>query len=217
MWEDFHEAIAHTEHRLLGRKLKPFCPWYRLWLEITKSPLVTGGTVSHVDMEIAARICSSTFADTPHVLKRDGVIRRKLRQASMLWKLFRHPLDAQLKAWEEYVRDFCPKIQNEGRDVKFEDLPSDLVVVSSYRRLTGCSKEEAWMTPVGELRWWIGGMRYAAGEPSGILSEQERTILERCNIPSREAILRARMEREQANPKQPKKPKKPRRPGDNRT
>lgn len=192
MWEDFHEAIAHTDHRLMGRKLRPFAPWHRLWLNIIESPLSLGGEIGHADLEIASRICAADYHTVPKVVRKGRWLAHKCRQAAMLWKMVRYPVPAQLAAWQAYVTDYCPELRfkKAGADTgaKFETLPSDLCLVATYRVLSHCTKEEAWMTPVGEAQWWIAAMRHGMGEDSGILPGQDRAMLDQGDIPTRAQI-----------------------------
>lgn len=62
--ESFYEAFINCEHKVLGRRLKPFCLRHCLYLEAIGSPImrIVNGeevAISRKDLELAVIICSA--------------------------------------------------------------------------------------------------------------------------------------------------------------
>lgn len=62
--ESFYEAFINCEHKVLGRRLKPFCLRHCLYLEVIGSPImrIVNGeevAISRKDLELAVIICSA--------------------------------------------------------------------------------------------------------------------------------------------------------------
>ena len=85
----FCEAFGHMEHRVMGRALAVFTLRHRFWLEALGSPLVTGGTVSLLDLELAARLCAIPYINLdrrlPRVLARGPRWWEKLGYLARVW------------------------------------------------------------------------------------------------------------------------------------
>ena len=62
--ESFYEAFINCEHKVLGRRLRPFCLRHCLYLEAIGSPImrIVNGeevAISRKDLELAVIICSA--------------------------------------------------------------------------------------------------------------------------------------------------------------
>jgi len=197
--DDFFESIAHDDHWLMGRKLRPFCPWHRVWLNIVKSPLEAGGSVGLPDLEIFSRICSSDYAGV-----RKAIRRTPFSRFALLWKMFRYKIPSQLELLNEYIKDYVsvPDMwrNNNGHSTgkPLGGLPDSLYQVVAYQAATRLPPSVCWMTPIGEIEWWLATSRRIKGEDVEIVTDQDIAMMEQITAikvklaAEREAKLKAK-------------------------
>jgi len=173
MWDDFHEAFAHREHRVLGRKLKPYCSYHLLWLKIVKSKLITGGTITLPDLDIAARICSANYGQA-----QAAIAPHRLDKLAYMWKALRYRLNDEIAKFQDYTDDFNspPTPETRGGESTFrgEHLPHEIWTVSGLMSILHMTREEAWMCPLGEAEWLLSTSNLHRDKPSNILNGQDR-------------------------------------------
>lgn len=166
--ERFCEAFAHVSHRVLGRRLEPFSLRHRFWLEAMESPLVTGGTASLVDLELAARVCAIPFPaldrEVPRMLAEGPGWRAKL---GFLWRLWRggNGLTArEYRAFQEYFLDHgCPPATHNEVAVtsagkRYEAMPGILGLVTGLARGSGWEPDTIWACTPGAAEWYLAGI-----------------------------------------------------------
>ena len=171
--ESFVEAFVSRPggHVVMGRRLLPLCTWHVLQLQYVQNPLVTGGAVGVGDMDLATRICQTQFPEAV-----------RPRRRWWTWRGIR--VQSALAAFEEYVTDYAsgPEIQVEQTDTKsmrIPDMDSLLTEVAMYRKMSGCSREEAWNVPIGEMAWMNAAWARMEGAKFSIMTPLERAAIER--------------------------------------
>lgn len=176
MWTDYQESFAHAEHRLLGRRLGPYCSYYHLWLRLCNSPLIFGGQVTHADLLIASRICSSRYGMAPLAIEPHRF--DKLRH---YWLALRCNVERETQAFLSYMRDYnSPPERNktQSNTSKSEPIPQELWVVTGLMTNFGMSREEAWMCPIGEADWYLEISNFHLQRESNIVNGLDREFME---------------------------------------
>jgi hypothetical protein len=158
--EAFYPRLPGSQcHRVFGRRLRPFCFWHKLQLELLDSPLITGGPVSLFDLDVATRICRTRY--------RERVTLPKVSTWNKwTWPLrLRGNLAREAKKFEEYLGDyysppkFWPKDGGEDNPQLDESLHFVLMVVKA----TGWPQEYVWEMPIGEVQWITAGLQVLEG------------------------------------------------------
>lgn len=205
LWPDFQEAFAHTERRgrwhrrVMGRRLRPFCAYHALWLEIAGSPLwrTAGSTTrkpSLADLDLASKICACGYGEAPAVIRRPG----KLEAWGFAFRaLFG---SGQFDRWADYMDDYLSpphrtaKVQgadphdplgkhgimkvNEVHGKNYADLPGALLLVAGLMHLGHVPAREAWMMPWSEAEWLLSALRLQAGGEIDVSNEHDREFLQ---------------------------------------
>ena len=162
----FFEAFAHTEHWVMGRRLQRFSLRHRFWLEAFESPLVRGGPVTLVDIEMAAAVCAVECGlldvEVPRMLGRGPGWWAKAR---FMWRLLRHKTEAEYAAFQAYLIDHgCPPATHHdsepaGPDGKnYETLPGIFGLASGLIRGSGWEPDTVWALSPGQAEWYLTGI-----------------------------------------------------------
>ncbi len=176
----FFEAFAHTEHRVLGRVLARFTLRHRFWLEAFGSPLVTGGEVTLVDLEMATRICALPFpaleVAVPRMLARGPGWRDK---AGYGWRVLFRRVGREYADFQAYLLDHgCPPATHgsgpvecgvpdgpppvpgmKRKPARIDDsgLPNLLSLVTGLMRCGWSDPERVWALSPGQAEWYLAG------------------------------------------------------------
>jgi hypothetical protein len=177
--EKFFEAFAHTSHRVMGRKLNKFTLYHRFWLEAMESPLVLGGAVSILDIELASRVCGCRY----------GEVERAIAGGAGGWKSWKGwwfalrclvlNADVEARNWEEYLKDhICgPNTHSAAQTTKdgvaYEDFPGIMEQVCAVIRGTGWEPETVWNLGPGEAEWYMCGVYRLRGVDMRVKSEHD--------------------------------------------
>lgn len=183
--ERFQEAFAHVSHRAMGRRLEAFSLRHRFWLETMGSPVVDGGVVSLIDLELASRICALPSGkldrEVPRLLSRGPGWRDKL---GFLWKVFRCNADTEYMRFREYFLDYgCPPSTHERGMVckggkRYEEMPGLLGLVTGLVRCSGWTPDVVWALPPGAAEWYLVGIFKHRGVDTGLKTEQDEEFEE---------------------------------------
>jgi hypothetical protein len=195
--ERFAEAFFHVPggHRVLGRRLRPFCAWHRVQLEYLDNAFVMDDVLPEPgDLRLAVAVCSLRF---PEVVRPPSVGRGWWRRIT---QLHAGRKDARLRetAWfarevmrfRLYVADYLslPKMhvaQKKGKggpggeSMRLPDMDETLLDVALYRHLTGCDRVEPWEIPIGELVWMTAAVARCKGLDLRVTTTADEERLER--------------------------------------
>ena len=178
----------------MGRALAVFTLRHRFWLEALGSPLVTGGPVGLLDLEVAARLCAIPFSDLdrrlPRVLARGPRWWEKLGYLARVWRL--RP-DKEYLLFQGYLMDHgCPPAtfaDGGGEGESDSALPGVLGLVTGLMRGTGWEPATVWGLPPGEAEWYLAGVFLHRGVDVGIKNPRDESM---------EAMLRKRSQSPEA-------------------
>jgi hypothetical protein len=192
--ERFLEAFAHVSHRVMGRSLQPFTLRHRFWLEAFESPMVTGGTATLLDLEMAARVCAIPYSrldrEVPRMLTRGpGWIPRLAFSLRML----RGRVAVQYAAWQDYLTDHgCPpachgsgKVSHGGK--RYEAMPGILGLVTALVRGSGWPPDTVWSLCPGAAEWYLTGIFIHRGVDMKIKTSHDEEFEEGLRLERREA------------------------------
>lgn len=197
--ERFVEAFAHTRHRVLGFRLRPFSLWHEFNLQLIDSPFLTGEPIHLKDLIAAVRICRSQYRSggcTPGLgIPRD--LRRRLKWWLRLWRC---NLRMEVARFENYLRDYAspPKLwPNQHLDAKGgegdRDFDELLEAVGLIWKETGCGEEYGWNMPKGAVHWYVSMFLKFAGEDVQIWTPIH-DVLKKKNDEKRERLIAERTE-----------------------
>ncbi|MEI6715722.1 MAG: hypothetical protein WCO60_18370 [Verrucomicrobiota bacterium] len=150
----FAEAFLPVEHVVFGKRLLPFCSWHKFQLEIINSPLLLNEPCSIVNLEHAVNICRTTFPQVAHFKAADTWFRRAL------WFLDkrRYSLHAEIRKFGDYLvnHNSGPKLWDKANEEggKEPDCDDNLEAVCYFWKHSKCTEREAWMVPLGRMRWY---------------------------------------------------------------
>jgi len=183
--ERFFEAFAHQQHRVMGRRLQPLSLRHRFWLEACGSPLVSGGEVNLIDLELASRICAVRSArldeEVPGLLSRGP---RWWEKARFLWWVFRGAASAEYEKLLAYFVDHgCPPTTHHQTvattDGKvYESFPGILSLVTALIRGSGWEPDTVWRLSPGEAEWYLSGIFLHRGVDMRIKTEHDEEFEE---------------------------------------
>lgn len=164
----YHEAFLNRpSHTVLGFRLRPFCLWHCLQLEVAGSPVLEmGERASYAELEQAAWICSQGYGVVGDVPRRGfrGFARRYH---------FLKTLDLERAAFRAYLDDYfaLPRLwAGEGQPVK---APWQLYRVCQLVHWGKWSAEEAWTLPVGEAVWYAVTLGEVVHGKSNLMGEAD--------------------------------------------
>lgn len=149
----------------MGRDLEVFTLRHRFWLEAFDSPLVVGGEVTLVDLEMAALVCAIGYEDldreVPRMLARGPRLWEKLR---FCWRLLRRSAQKEYDAFQGYLLDHgCPPSMHgggkqSGKAKHYEALPGILGLVTALIRGSGWEPQVVWGLSPGQAEWYLTGI-----------------------------------------------------------
>lgn len=169
--ETFYEAFINCKHKVLGKRLKPFCLKHCLYLEAIGSPImkVVNGEEAEItrkDLEIAVVICS-TDRDILDALSRPYI--------TMKFHRFKRGLTAFLGYLTDYLS--LPEMWDRSNGKTTINSPWILSRVILLLSKTNLTREEVWSMPLGELLWYCASFIEQEGFGQ-IQSEEERKMIE---------------------------------------
>lgn len=161
----------NTTHRILGVKLRPFCLWHVMLLQVLNSPFVSKGPITPHDLKTALGICRLKY--------RESKVRRPL-----LPILTQKRMERATAQFLEYVGDYLSK--PEYNVIPFEPTPGSKpprhltpppdIVCAAFDAAQGArvSIDVAWNMPIGEA--YIAQVIYYRNQGAQIdfMSDEER-------------------------------------------
>jgi hypothetical protein len=150
-----------------------------------ESPLVAGGVVGLMDLELASRICAMPFArlnrDVPEMLTRGPRWRDKLRY---LWWICRGEAAREYEKFQDYFLDYgCPPAThgagpatNNGK--RYEAMPGLLALITALVRGSGWEPETVWALAPGAAEWYLVGIFSHRGVDMRLKTEHDEEFEE---------------------------------------
>jgi len=172
----FAESVLNLEHRVLGKKLKPFSLWHALLLEAIKSPIWMGqGKLTLPDLHSAVAICSQEW---PSFNLNAGII-TVIRNTFLRGKR----LDDESKKLIAYFNDYnsVPMIWTADKSDKKEapkcPLPMALDLVAWLVR-HGFGEARSWNMPIGLAHWYYVACAKQRGSEIDLVSPEEQLVID---------------------------------------
>lgn len=170
--ESFYEAFINCEHKVLGRRLKPFCLRHCLYLEAIGSPImrIVNGeevSISRKDLELAVIICSAD---------RDIIAAMKRPNFGLRF----HRFNRGLTAFLGYLTDFLslPDMWDSSEGERAINAPWILSRATLLLSKTNLTLGEIWDMPLGELLWYCASFAEQEGLGQIQSDEDKKMILE---------------------------------------
>lgn len=184
----------------MGRRLRPFCAYHALWLEVVGSPLwktrnLEPGTrkPSLADLDLATKICAADYGEAASAIRRPGKLAAWWFAGKVLFS------GGQQERWKDYMTDYLSPPhrtnkaagadptdtlgrhgimkKNEVHGKDYAELPDALMVVAGLVHLGHIPLREAWMMPWSEAEWLLAALHMQAGHESNVSTEHEREWL----------------------------------------
>lgn len=175
---NFVEAFANVPHRVLGKRLDPFCLWHQFNLEITQSRVLLGAPLTHLDLWQFVTICTSPWTQAHYV--------PDLRLPSMLRLLYlgkRYDLATEVKRISDYLVDFSarPKLWPNNHEQKLgndRDFDENLELALHLVKEGSFTWREVWTMPLGVLHWNSTGLAKLAGAKVDIWTPEHEEMFQ---------------------------------------
>lgn len=185
----FVEAFSNTQHRVLGRRLDPFCLWHQFNLEVAQSKLLLDLPFTLFDLWTAVEICTSPWTPS-HQIPRI----RKVSKLRFLWMMRRYKLQEETLKFSAYLVDYStrPKFWKNNHETKFgneRDFDENLELALHLVK-QGFSWREVWTLPLGMLHWNSVGLSKLAGAKVDIWTPEHQRMFD-AHVKQREARLDA--------------------------
>lgn len=187
---NFTEALLHVEHRICGRRLRPYCIAYAAALQGMRSPLVSDdpqAQITPADLLYALEVCSSPV--DPATLCPRAVLRPRFRWLDhcrlVLWRFHPAGYVRALEKWLAYYRDYYSPPQlmervSEGAKCHQGGHltgPTELANITGLlTKFPGLSEHRAWTMPYGLAVWMLAQAGEIEGGPSFWNAEREAEL-----------------------------------------
>lgn len=179
----FFDAFAHDSHVVMGRRLCKFTLRHRFWLEALESPIVTGGEISLVDVEMAARLCAIPSRELDETVpRRFGRKSRWWERLAFTCRVWRRDTSAEYEAFFAYLTDHGNSPVVHENSIEFEEetdgpplppgekarrrakqldtgvIPGLLNLVTGLVKRSGWEPDTVWALGPGEAEWYLTGV-----------------------------------------------------------
>lgn len=172
----FAESVLNLEHRVLGKKLKPFSLWHALLLEAIQSPIWIGkGVLTLSDLHSAVAICSNEW---PKFKLKAGAL-TVLRNTFLCGDR----VEKESKKLVAYFNDYnsVPMLWTAEKNYKKEaqkcQLPMALDLVAWLVR-HGFGESRSWNMPIGLAHWYYIACAKQRGSDIDLVSPEEQLVIE---------------------------------------
>lgn len=189
MDQRFYEAWFNTEHRVLGRRLHPFCLNDALILSLAESPFLLGtdSGISYdlTDLQLAVKICSNP-AELFLNAALDRVWFAGLRAAIWTTQCKRMSLEGHCQRFVSYIDDFnsAPETWLDQEDAGDGKLRAPWVLANAVFliRHTTFTPNQVWTMPLGMSLWYCATLSEQLGSKIQIVSEEESQGMEKLGL-----------------------------------
>ena len=172
----FAESVLNLNHRVLGKRLKPFSLWHALLLEATRSPIWAGhGPITLPDLHAAVAICSNEWpkfnlkAGFFTILRNSCISDDRLQFEGKKLIAYFNDYNSVPMLWTEDKKDFkekprCP-------------LPLSLDLVAWLVR-HGFGEARSWNMPIGLAHWYYIACARQRGGEIDLVSPEEQLVID---------------------------------------
>ncbi|NDD54503.1 hypothetical protein EBZ39_11620 [bacterium] len=172
----FAESVLNLNHRVLGKRLKPFSLWHALLLEAIGSPIWLGkGTLTLPDLHAAVAICSNEWpvfnlrAGFFTVLRNSCISPSRLQIEGKKLVAYFNDYNAVPMLWTEEKKD--------SKDRPKCPLPLSLDLVAWLVR-HGFGEARSWNMPIGLAHWYYIACARQRGGEIDLVSPEEQAVIE---------------------------------------
>lgn len=159
--QSFYESRIHTEHAVLGRKLRPLCLLDLLALEAIESPFVRGGHVRAHDVAIAVNLLSKPIQKNLSIdadFTAPGFFLKIRAGVSEIFGTLSH----DVKKLEDYVGDYMSAAEMWRPNTSGDSTPLGAhwiqTLAAFLLRETNLTQTEIWTHPVGQILWIVAAV-----------------------------------------------------------
>lgn len=189
MDQRFYEAWFNTEHKVLGRRLHPFCLNDALILSLAGSPFLLG-TEQGIeyglqDLQIAVKVCS-TPATVFLNARLNSTWPSKFRAALWTSQCKRMGFEEQCQRFVSYLDDYNspPATWFDEDDAGDGKLRAPWVLANAVFliRHTTFTPEQVWSMPLGMALWYCATLSEQLGSKIQLMSEEEEAGMKALGI-----------------------------------
>lgn len=176
----FVEAFSNVPHRVLGKRLDPFCLWHQFNLEVLQSKVLLGMPLTMADLWLTTKVCTTPWNPAHYV--------PDIKVPNVLWFYWlsrRYNLQKEAAKLSAYLVDFCarPKFWPNNHEQKLgapdRDFDENLELALHLVKEGAFSWREVWTLPLGMLHWNSAGLAKLSGVKVDIWTpEHERMFQE---------------------------------------
>ena len=172
MDDRFFQAFLPGDHRVCGRKLRPYSAWHSLILHAINSPLVDDeGTCTPLDLIHAIRVVSTVYPAQPD-------LRPSIRDLIWVWRMNRNAdlFSREWKLYSAYLADFTsrPRFWQDAESFGSTVTgPACLLMVAALISRSSLLLHEAWNMSLAEGQWLEATIEERAGARLNFFYEQD--------------------------------------------
>lgn len=170
------EDFIHGEHRLLGKRLRPYCLWHRLLLEALEHPIITGAPLEPGHLVTAVGVLRTRFghSDTrkpwigpwrAYRLATGGFEKEMEKLRAYLSDFFRKP---------EYAFVAQPTPKGGTTPQKITPPPETFRVAADVIGWSHWPEAYVWEMPIGAALWYQASALQQRGITLDFLDDQQR-------------------------------------------
>lgn len=172
----FAESVLNLNHRVLGKKLKPFSLWHALLLEAIGSPIWVGqGRLTLQDLHAAVAVCSNEWpafnlkAGWMTVLRNSCITDYQLQVEGKKLVSYFNDYNSVPMLWTEDKK--------ESKNKPKCSLPLSLDLVAWLVR-HGFGESRSWNMPIGLAHWYYIACARQRGGEIDLVSPEEQLVIE---------------------------------------
>lgn len=180
---------------LMGRRVRPFALYHQHWLDQIESPFMQPDAPATIfDLEIASVICACGYGEIEQVANH-----RKNWLEKLGWQLRALTTDISKEAatFQAYIHHYIqiPKMWGSAGSVPLANsrFPDVLSIVTTLMRGNYGTKEEIWMTPVGEAHWSAASIRRDEGCEINLITPRDEAWIANFERRKQERELKRQM------------------------
>lgn len=144
------EALINSEHRILGRKLRPFCLWHLALLQTLDSPYLAAGKVEPFDLRTAVGVCSLHYGQSKVIRPLAFITSRSVTRFEQASNKFLAYIGDYLQRPEYTIVE----PDRRGSGTPLGPPPEVLQIVDDVMFQRNITERQAWEMPIGLAYWY---------------------------------------------------------------